>query len=275
MRRHSMAFIYDYTEVWAEVEGFSKYMISNHKQLYKKSTEEYFYGSNTDLNKQTYLINDSGDKVQKRIIKFIKDTFQLKYDYIYADEIFYTIPTLKQYCISNYNRVINYKSGVFKNIIEDNNIIYVSNRLEYDNGQLCYKPTLNQLWLKVNGTEDCIDVNNEMNFMQEKEFYRYILSFPGYRVSNYYNIKNDEKDEYMTPQLKKGYYTVQLRYKNKSYTILVHKVVILVFKGEPPTNYHTVDHIDQEKSNNYPSNLQYATMAEQAQNKNERENSRN
>ena len=48
MRRYSMAVIYDYDKFWGEIEGFSDYMISNHKHLYKKSTSQYFYGPNTN-----------------------------------------------------------------------------------------------------------------------------------------------------------------------------------------------------------------------------------
>ena len=92
MRRYSMAFIYDYAEFWGEIEGFSDYMISNHKRLYKKSTNKQglFYnpGLNTNVNKQIELINNTGNKIRKSLIKFIKGTFQIKYNYIYSDEYF-------------------------------------------------------------------------------------------------------------------------------------------------------------------------------------------
>ena len=42
LRIRSMAFIdeNEYSEFWKNIEEFSDYMISNHKQLYKKSTNE-------------------------------------------------------------------------------------------------------------------------------------------------------------------------------------------------------------------------------------------
>ena len=50
-------------------------------------------------------------------MKIIKDTFQLKY--------FTQFPTLTQYGLSNYNRIINYKSGTILKTYKDNDIIYI------------------------------------------------------------------------------------------------------------------------------------------------------
>ena len=86
LRIFSIAVLYDYNEFWREVEEFSDYMISNHKHLYKKSIDKYFYGPNKNVNKLISLLNDNGNKEQKQIIKLIKDGFQIKYDYIYCDE---------------------------------------------------------------------------------------------------------------------------------------------------------------------------------------------
>ena len=47
----------------------------------------------------------------------------------------------------------------------------------------------------------------------------------------------------------------------------VHQAVILAFTGPPPTDDHTVDHIDQNKENNCVGNLRWATASEQAKNK--------
>jgi len=49
--------------------------------------------------------------------------------------------------------------------------------------------------------------------------------------------------------------------------IKVHKAVILAFVGPPPTDDHTVDHIDQNKENNCVENLRWATASEQAKNR--------
>ena len=68
--------------------------------MYKKSTDDYFFGPNTDINQRIILLNNNGDKKRKYIITLIKNAFQLKYDYIYNDEYFYTISSLSQYGIA-------------------------------------------------------------------------------------------------------------------------------------------------------------------------------
>ena len=129
-------------------------MISNHKRLYKKSTNEYFLY--TSIYKNIHLKNDNGNKEQKRIIKLIKETFQLKYDYIYYDENFYTIPSLTAYGLSNYNRVIKYDTGNIFTIYKDNNTLYVY-QIWYDNGQRCCDISIQKLWNKVNNNEETLD----------------------------------------------------------------------------------------------------------------------
>lgn len=44
----------------------------------------------------------------------------------------------------------------------------------------------------------------------------------------------------------------------------VHRIVALVFLGEPPTQEHIVDHIDTNRQNNRPENLRYLTRLENA-----------
>jgi hypothetical protein len=49
--------------------------------------------------------------------------------------------------------------------------------------------------------------------------------------------------------------------------IKVHQSVILAFTGPPPSDDHTVDHIDQNKENNCIENLRWASKIEQAKNR--------
>ena len=148
------------------------------------------------------------------------------------------------YGISNYDRVINYESGKFLKIIQNNNKIFVSEML-YDNRQ--------KLWNKVHGTSDYIDVNksckatHEMNYTIQKEFYRgmyihpSIPGFPGYRVSNYANIKEDETDRYMTSQKNGRYYQLELNNNSEPYKKSVHQIVALAFHGRQPSEEYTVE----------------------------------
>ena len=40
---------------------------------------------------------------------------------------------------------------------------------------------------------------------------------------------------------------------------MVHRIVAFAFHGEPPTEYHVVDHIDTNRRNNRPENLRWVT----------------
>ena len=42
----------------------------------------------------------------------------------------------------------------------------------------------------------------------------------------------------------------------------VHRIVAFAFHGEPPTEYHVVDHIDTNRRNNRPENLRWVTRLE-------------
>lgn len=42
----------------------------------------------------------------------------------------------------------------------------------------------------------------------------------------------------------------------------VHRIVAFAFHGEPPTDYHVVDHIDTNRRNNRPENLRWLTRPE-------------
>lgn len=58
-----------------------------------------------------------------------------------------------------------------------------------------------------------------------------------------------------------GYYRAQLRKEGKVYNFFVHRLVYSAFKGEIPEGL-TVDHIDGNKINNTPDNLQLLTSGE-------------
>lgn len=60
-----------------------------------------------------------------------------------------------------------------------------------------------------------------------------------------------------------GYFT----FSSDERSIKVHQAVILAFTGPPPSDDHTVDHIDQNKENNCIENLRWASTSEQAKNR--------
>lgn len=64
----------------------------------------------------------------------------------------------------------------------------------------------------------------------------------------------------------KGYMTVWIWERGRDRRKKVHQLVALAFHGDPPTPAHTVDHINQDKSDNRAENLRWACPTTQSRN---------
>ena len=69
----------------------------------------------------------------------------------------------------------------------------------------------------------------------------------------------------------KGYHYIKINYNGKRYIIAEHRVIWALSKNQWPE--HTIDHIDNNKSNNKMKNLRSATVAENNKNKPSTKNS--
>ena len=99
------------------------------------------------------------------------------------------------------------------------------------------------------------------------EEYRIIEGFENYSISDLGNIRNDQTGRILKLCLDtEGYNRIRL-YKDKiASTQKVHRLVANMFLPNPE-NKKTVDHIDNNKTNNNLINLRWATLSENAQNK--------
>jgi len=101
----------------------------------------------------------------------------------------------------------------------------------------------------------------------EEEIWKDIPGYEGlYMVSNLGNVKSlnymhTHKEHLLSPGISKGYLIVVLRNNNKSKNMLVHRLVYQSFNGEIPEGM-TVNHIDEDKTNNKLNNLNLLTRAE-------------
>lgn len=97
-----------------------------------------------------------------------------------------------------------------------------------------------------------------------EEIWKQIEDFPNYDVSNLGNVRNNKTNKIMILQKKyDGYVRTSLIDKCKQKkTCYIHRLVAKAFIPNP-NNKLTVNHIDNNPSNNYVFNLEWATMSEQ------------
>jgi len=96
--------------------------------------------------------------------------------------------------------------------------------------------------------------------MSDQEIYKPIPGFDGYEISNFGNIKTNNKILKYRKD-KDGYLRTNLYKDSKPVTVRVHRLVAENFI-ENPENKRLVDHIDRDVENNYYQNLRWATHSE-------------
>lgn len=90
----------------------------------------------------------------------------------------------------------------------------------------------------------------------------------GYYISNYGRLYSFKSKNYFRLKPRKTKYCVaSLRTNSKKQVLqFVHRLVIVSFKGLSESIDLVIDHIDRNPSNNYLSNLRYATKSENSKN---------
>lgn len=96
-----------------------------------------------------------------------------------------------------------------------------------------------------------------------EEFWKDIEGFDGkYKISNQGNVKSfyQKKERILKPNKNKinGYLKVTLNQKGISKTCYLHKLVAKHFIPNP-NNYEEVNHKDENKENNFDTNLEWCT----------------
>jgi hypothetical protein len=98
------------------------------------------------------------------------------------------------------------------------------------------------------------------------EEFKIIKDYTNYSVSNYGNVKNNDTGKILKQSNTNGYTQVSLRKNGKGKLYRVHRLIALAFIPNPD-NKPFVDHIDNNKSNNYIDNLRWCTNQENSCNR--------
>lgn len=107
---------------------------------------------------------------------------------------------------------------------------------------------------------------NPITVKPKKEICKPIPGYPNYEVSNWgriFIVKNGTRIEKLPKPCsgREQYLSIQLWNQGQKKKICVHNLVAKVFLGEIPEGY-VVDHINNNPSDNYVTNLQIVTIAE-------------
>lgn len=110
---------------------------------------------------------------------------------------------------------------------------------------------------------------NPVTVKPKKEICKPIPGYPNYEVSNWgriFIVKNGTRVEKLPRPCnnRERYLNIRLWNKGQKKKICVHNLVAKVFLGEIPDGY-VVDHINNNPSDNYVTNLQIVTVAENSQ----------
>jgi hypothetical protein len=93
------------------------------------------------------------------------------------------------------------------------------------------------------------------------EYWREVIDYPKYEVSNYGRVWNLDKGVEFFPNVIKGYYRMNWRNDyGRIKGLSLHRVVLDAFVGPHPDL--DINHIDGDKSNNRLDNLEFLSHAE-------------
>ena len=105
-----------------------------------------------------------------------------------------------------------------------------------------------------------------MKDVHESERYAPINGFPDYLITGHgrvFSLKYGKMKELKQRKNNWGYYYVNLSKNGKAYTKTVHRLVGQAFIRNPE-NKPEINHIDEDKTNNHVSNLEWMSAKENA-----------
>ena len=94
-----------------------------------------------------------------------------------------------------------------------------------------------------------------------------------YAITSCGKVYGYKRKKFLKPKIDKwGYLKVNLYKNSKQKTLYIHRLIALAYIPNP-NNYDTVDHIDNDKTHNWLSNLQWLSNSENVAKGNRNRNS--
>lgn len=112
----------------------------------------------------------------------------------------------------------------------------------------------------------------EQTQTQEQEQWKTIIDFPVYHISSFGQVKNVKTNKILKQRFTSGYYqTCLFTEDHNSKFLYVHRLVAQYFCVNI-IGSDFVDHIDNNRTNNYYKNLRWCTIQQNNQNKSKQKN---
>jgi hypothetical protein len=90
-----------------------------------------------------------------------------------------------------------------------------------------------------------------------------IVEVPGWFATSCGRIYSEKKGAFLNGRkLESGYIQVGTNKGEKVKLFRAHRLICRAFNGDPPTESHTVDHINNDRCDNRPENLRWSTIQE-------------
>jgi hypothetical protein len=236
-------------------ERYNHYLISNYGRIFNIKSGQLFE------NKETHqFFNGDYQNIYNVILLLVKlfkfeDIKHKSFELIADDEIWETIPyeNFTHYKISNYGRLFNEKTGLFKNY---------SGVIIFINCEIQKEITTLKVLLDVFSL-DKIKCKLFDEILEDETFVYFEYDGTKYIISNYarcFSLIGVKPKKMCTKIMNDGY----LCFKIGGEHVPVHKLVTKYFL-EPIVGKNIINHIDGDKHNNKASNLEYCTYSENTQ----------
>ena len=217
------------------------YKISNYGKVFSIRVNDYMkINENKNGYPIVYLHDSDGESKKYKVHKLVALYFVENID---NKEIVDHIDKIRN---NNYYKNLRWATRSENALNRDNNTIYSITNKNIINNNNINNPNLNT------------NTNyKKMGIINNKDF-------SNYKINEYGNIINIKTNKIKKYCINDGYATMTFNYDKKSITMKVHRLVAYTFlqKSNNFTDDLVVNHIDNNRLNNYYKNLEWCTSAE-------------